>query len=1494
MSLPIIGVGASAGGLKEFERLFKHIPEDLSAAIVVIQHLSAQYDSMLPDILSRYTRRDVQAIESGMVIKPKHVYVIPPKKAVVIEKERLKLIPLERNNGKQLPLDTFFESLAEAREDKAIGIILSGMGNDGTTGAKAIKAAGGLILAQALDTTVYEEMPRHALEAGMVDLSLPVSAIPKAIHNYIKNSFQLPATEEDEISDKAERIYDILSTLKKETGQDFSNYKSSTIQRRIKRRVIARHLDSLEDYQKLLERDKEELQDLQQDLLVSVTSFFRDAEVFEYAYEHIVPAIVEKNNNIRIWIAGCATGEEAYTWAILFQFYLKEHKRDADFRIFATDIDKQAIEKARKGFYYPDAIKDIPKKYVETFFETKDSGYTLKKYLREKIIFAVQNLIQDPPYSQLDLLSCRNLLIYFNKDLQKHANTIFSYALKEGGYLLLGNAEAQLHYENIFEVKHPKFKIYQRKEKDSKQKEFWNLPLSNSKETNKNEPKAQEKKPEKSLREQVQAAILDKYAPPSVLINRKKEILYVQGNLDKYLEFRTGEMSYHIIQVAREQFKWPLSNNIRMALNKNKRIEQSNLQLELKNADEEPQHENIDIIIMPLDEEKDEYPELWLITFKESKLPSTPQENDRPYPIPINLYELEKELAAKENHLQRTIEKLESTNQELNSANEEAQSANEELQSTNEELETSKEELQSVNEELTTTNNELAAKVEEINHVSDTLNNLLSSTDIATLFLNKDLEIFRFTPAISSIIGLIDTDMGRSIKQFTTKLLDNNWLDEVQAVLNNLEVREKEVETSEGRYFWMRILPYHTNSDAVEGVVITFTDITEKKQQEIELERHRHHLEDLVKEKNRDLKRREKRFTRIAHIASDYAFGYKIDEKEGRQLIWSYGDFNSIAGHEESQDPVGLLRGLIPEEHEQSFDTEDRQLLLGKTITLEHPIITADGSIKWVQFDAVPDWDEEERRVKEVVCTLKDVSKRKKRSAVIENNERLLSRTEHIAHVGSWQMRVDPAQPEYWSDEMFRIFGIPIQNAPPPYEEALQLLLEKDVQAADNILQEVQKTKESFQMEISIRRPDGEVRHCLMRGYPQLNSQGKVLYLYGSLQDITERKQMEEQLKISERKFRSIADNVPGLVLKYRLKPDGSDDLLYLSKGVENLYEISRKRAMQDINLLWARLHPDDVEGYQTSLKESAESLSFWEREHRILMPDGRVKWIHARATPVKEKDGSVIWDTLGVEITQQKRAQEKLREREESLKKINATKDKLFSIIGHDLKAPLSNIIGLAELIQMNEENSEEQESTEEIQQLTRHMHQSAKNLARLLDNLLTWSRSQMNKIYYQPTEFRLRMAADSCIDLIRPQASKKDINIYNEIPEQEEAFGDKDMIVVVMRNLLSNAVKFTFLKGKINVHSQPKGEHIVIGISDSGVGIPERLLKKIMASDTQVTTLGTSGEKGTGLGLSICKDFIQKNGGQFWVESEEGKGSTFYFTLPKTEKGAEASRKA
>jgi len=818
IQIPIVGIGASAGGLKEFEQFFKNMPCSKELAFVIVQHLSPNYKSTLADIVNRYTEMDVCQIEDNIEIQAGKVYIIPPNKQLRLDKNRLMLHEMEKQHGLNLPIDVFFRSLKENLGKRAIAVILSGTGSDGASGIKEIKESGGLTIIQQPETADYDDMPRNAIHTGLIDYVIQVKDMPNVILAYIENNFQDVKFITD--NKKSESLINkLFEKILTQTGHDFSNYKRNSIYRRIERRITVNKFNDLKEYVDFIINNKEETAILYKVLLISVTSFFRDKEVFEYIQEKLIPEIVAnaEDKNLRIWIPACATGEEAYSWAIIFKNYITDHKLNINLQIFASDIDTDAIDKAREGYYNNNIIADVPAEIIKRNFQKENNGFRIDKSIRESVIFAEQNLIQDPPYSRLDLISCRNLLIYLDNYLQNKAISIFNYALKPSGCLVLGYSESLGSSAQFYDVIDRKYKLYRKVNDIEMSAKLWKV--SNFRQSNKQIEKKQMQEP---ISEIAKEFILETQTPPCVVIDPEGTMLYAQGKTGKFLEITTGEISNNILKTAKSGLKVPLSNALRKARKNNSEVCLHNIKFAPKDD-----FEYIDIVVTPL-KNKQKDTKLFVVVYKPGKSISInkPEEDESNSEI-VTIYELEKELAEKEQYLQNTIEELETTNEELKSSNEESQSTNEELQSANEELETSKEELQSVNEELTTTNNELGIKVDELDKVNSQLKNLFVATEIGTIFLDKDLRIFNFTPSISIIIGLIKSDIGRPIEQFTYNLKYSHLIEDAKEVLKTLIPKEAKVENKDNKNFWMRILPYRTTDDKIEGVVITFTDITE-------------------------------------------------------------------------------------------------------------------------------------------------------------------------------------------------------------------------------------------------------------------------------------------------------------------------------------------------------------------------------------------------------------------------------------------------------------------------------------------------------------------------------------------------------------------------------------------------------------------------------------------------------------------------------------------
>lgn len=853
ISFPVVGLGASAGGIKAFTEFFSGIPDNgptPGMAFVLVQHLSPDHKSLLSELIRRSTKMPVFEVVDGMTLKKNCVYIIPPNADLSLNKYQFILSTPTASRGFRLPIDFFFRSLAQNFHHKAIGIILSGTGSDGTLGIREIKVAGGLVLAQTLDSCEFDGMPRNAMATGLVDFELVPSKMVDQIINYINHQTENTKTKFNQESLDSELDHDlkqIFILIQSHTGHDFSGYKISTIGRRIERRLNVHQISSISDYLKFLKETPAEVEALFQDLLIGVTSFFRDPFAFKVLEEKIIPTLFSHKPAIggivRVWSVACSTGEEAYSIAILIQEYMEKIKQIFKIQIFATDIDSHAIAFARTGVYPKSIALDISPERLARYFTAEIDGqnFRINKNIREMLIFSEQNVIKDPPFSKVDLVTCRNFLIYLNSHLQQKLIPLFHYALNPGGILFLGSSEGLGENENLFTVVDRKAKIYLKKEfvLGTKRAVVGQLQtLARSYDMASHRMNGPAIPPAKlHLRELTERALLAKISLNAALLNNNGDILYLHGNAGKYLEHPQGEVGVsNILKIAREGLKTGLAVTLQKAVTENDSASGKDFRVKLNES-----VIILDITITPLSRilnVKSE-PSLYLLTLEEIEKKDLHESQEKTTGIgpeqsnntEIRLSLLEQELKSKDEQLHNSYRDLESYASEIKSFNEELQSVNEELQSTNEELETSKEELQSVNEELATVNNELNVKVTDLSLLNNDMNNLLAGSGIATIFLDHKLRVLRFTPSAAYIINLIQSDSGRPIAHIVSNLVENESLiPDIQKVLDTLVPKESEVQSKAGRWYTMRIIPYRTLENVIEGVVLTFIDITEKKE----------------------------------------------------------------------------------------------------------------------------------------------------------------------------------------------------------------------------------------------------------------------------------------------------------------------------------------------------------------------------------------------------------------------------------------------------------------------------------------------------------------------------------------------------------------------------------------------------------------------------------------------------------------------------------------
>jgi two-component system CheB/CheR fusion protein len=841
----IAAIGASAGGIEALGELLRALPENTGMAFVLIQHLDPTHHSILTELLAKETAMSVREVSDGMPLRPNHVYVIPPNANMSISGRALHIAPREETRGLHMSIDHFMRSLASEERNRAIGVILSGSGSDGTLGMAEIQAQGGVTFAQDNASAKYDSMPRSAVASGCVDYVLPPKAIARELariarHPYVAGE---PADGADYGTGESIGLNTIFQLLRRSTGVDFTHYRKTTLLRRIQRRMVVHKIDKLDGYVKHVQINPAEIKALYQDMLINVTSFFRNPRVFEALKTEVFPAILKKRSEdlpIRIWTPGCASGEETYSVAIALLECLGDKAHQIPVQFFGTDVSETSITKARSGIYPENIQSDVSAERLRRYFTKAEGGYRISKNIRDMCIFAQHNVLNDPPFSQMDLICCRNVLIYLEPILQNKVISLFHYALRLGGFLMLGTSEGLGTVANLFATEDRAFKIFSKKSSVSRQ--VVSFSLNPQPDRGEYGPvRLPGKQPDTTwsyleAQKEFDRRLLSQYAPATVFVNEDLDIIHTRGQVNRYLKLASGRASLSILKMARDALLLDLRNALSKAKKDNVAVRKQNVQIKNGNGGGNGQEEtrlvSFEVVPIRIGNLKELY---FMISFQElgtapalkpsRRTAARQQEAQRDA---VRNAKLEQELAATKEYLQSVIETQEATNEELQSANEEILSSNEELQSTNEELETAKEELQSANEELSTVNDELRNRNLEITQINNDLTNLLSSIDITVVMVGSDLTVRRFTPRAQEVLGLIPADVGRSFLNINPSIEISDLQQMVLQVMSNFRPAEKEVVDRAGNRFQLRILPYRTAENKIDGAVITLVDISRK------------------------------------------------------------------------------------------------------------------------------------------------------------------------------------------------------------------------------------------------------------------------------------------------------------------------------------------------------------------------------------------------------------------------------------------------------------------------------------------------------------------------------------------------------------------------------------------------------------------------------------------------------------------------------------------
>jgi two-component system CheB/CheR fusion protein len=885
LPFPVVGIGASAGGLEAFIEFFDTMPSDSGIAFVLIQHLPPDRESLVAEILAKHTDMPVHEVEDGMPVEPDHVYIIRPGHTLTLEQGKLRLGESLEKPGHNRPVDDFFRSLAEEQRERAICIIMSGMGSNGTSGSEQVKAVGGVGIAQDPESAKYPSMPRHLIDSGNADFVLRPNEIPAVLVRYASHSYVRDHQPGDAAAhQERHHLNEILRALRARTRRDFSGYKKPTVLRRIQRRMGLNQIDDLGIYAKFLRQNPSEASALSDDLMIHVTGFFRDPVAWEALRKHVIVPLVEEresNSSIRCWVAACSSGEEAFTLSMLLEEAAAQTGKAFDIKVFATDTADRTLSLARTGTYPMGIESEIPPAYLERYFDRDDSVYRIKRELRELVVFAPQNVIQDPPFSRLDICSCRNLLIYLEPELQRRILSLLHFGLREGGALFLGSSETVSGTEDLFETIDKRARIFRRVGPTRHGVLGFAFPAAVDEGDG---PAAASLRlaAKPSINQLTNHLLLDRHTPAAITIDRENRVVYYHGDTDRYLSHPTGEPTRELFSLIRDHVRSALRTALHKAANENETARARAGIMEGPKG-----RYRVEVTVTPFDPKV--APGHLLVVFEEHEEPESA-------PLPpiapessADLARLQDELNRVRDELQSTIEELQSSNEEMKASNEEAMSINEELQSTNEELETSKEELQSLNEELSTVNVQLQTKMEELEATSNDLTSLLTSTDIAVMFLDTRLRIRRFTPAISDLFEAIPSDVGRPLSDLAEKFKDPDLLHDSKAVLDRLTPVEREIVSGTSRVYLRRSLPYRTSDNRIAGVVITFVEISERKRAEDALRA----VED--------------RFRIVTEGAPDFAM--LLMDAQGRIVTWTAGAERMLGWL--SDDAVGKSAAII-------------------------------------------------------------------------------------------------------------------------------------------------------------------------------------------------------------------------------------------------------------------------------------------------------------------------------------------------------------------------------------------------------------------------------------------------------------------------------------------------------------------------------------------------------------------------------------------------------
>ncbi|GAB3343094.1 hypothetical protein GCM10027299_58520 [Larkinella ripae] len=1489
--VPVVAIGASAGGLEAVSVLLADLSPTTGFAYVYVQHLDPSHGSKLTEILGRVTTMPVLEAEHLQPIVPNHVYTIPAEHDLEIIDGVLTLLPRQkeissRHEGQHLPVDRFFISLADRQKAGAIAIVLSGLDDDGTQGLKAIKAAGGITIAQD-QSALYQGMPRSSIAEGVVDLVLSPVQIARELERLSQNSDifrQTALAEEDENRTPDEELKPILAFLRKTVGVDFSHYKVTTIRRRIVRRMLLFKLENLKDYAQYIRQNPAEANLLYNDLLINVTSFFRDTEVMEYIKKVLLPRIINEKTEIeplRIWVPACSTGQEAYSLAILLMEVLNDRASSMVIQIFATDLSESAITKARLGTYSRSEVLDVSPRRLSRYFTKQDDHYRINKSIRDLCVFAPHNIFRDPPFSRVDLVSCRNLLIYLNATLQRRALTMFHYGLNPKGFLLLGKSETVGNSTSLFTSIEKTYKIFARKNDSAQRASFELTPRTI-------EPKIlpavtqpvpvsrSATPPINDLELRVDAKLLSQYVPASVVVNQELDILSFRGATSLYLEHAQGRASLNLLKMARPSLSFELRNAVHKVFKSGKPYRKSGLEMKMGGATH-----YVTIEAAPL--ESDNEDRLFLIIFQEMEPPSL-LENGPMKARNRRIKELEEELETVRRDMHSMIEEQEAGNEELQSANEEIVSSNEELQSINEELETSKEEIESTNEELLTINQELQVRNEQLSEAYEFAEAIFATLREATLVLDADL---RVRSANLTFYEMFDIRREEAEGRLLYEMGGRQWdSPRFRERLAGVITQDTQLQGFEFTY----VLP----SGQEKFLLINARRVVLQQRKEAILLA----IEEITQHRRaqRLSEEREAWFHAIADNSPALTWVAGVD---GRYTYLNRAWLQYTGRSMDKEIGHGWAQGIHPEDRVRYLATYHANFADRIPFSTEYRLLRHDGQYRWMLENAQPTVSPE-GSFSGYIGTCADVQLQKELSQELDRRvqqrtqelataNNLLNRTEITARIGSYE-REFTSPKLTGSDELYRLFGYEPYSVDLSVDFIDQLTHPDDLPLINEQLGQAVQDGQPLEYIRRIIRPDGELRYLYNRHEIIHDQAGLPYKIVGFHQDITDRVLAQEKLRLTTENLQAVLDSSPTRIAFFKavFSDEHPDQIVDFCLAVCNqkfadlqqktAYELIDQSVTEMTDLLWQEKTFEQL----SHIQQTGEP--FYQDQHT---PDQPVEWTAVSATRF---DGGVM--VTGLDITALKYAEsqqdhwlEELRTSNESLQILEELRQQMrqrgqfLRETSHDLRGNIGVISGAASLLAMV---SSDEERVQMVDMLQRNIGQATLMLTQMLD----FARLEAGQEHLQLDTFDVAVLLRNLSEKMLPIAIEKELEVQTEGPDSLLIEGDALKIERIFQNLVLNAIKYT-PQGHIRIQWQGSEEQWVLLVQDTGPGISTAIARQFRTASENAPDrpfeFPLTTHDGEGIGLSIVRQLCILLKAQLDIESVPDTGTTFRITWPR-----------